>query len=145
MGTLAIEEGSSKNESVHSQIVESTSEPAPTYEQLTNYENLTRSNIKSVKSTLSPPGSLTAYPPATRRGSNMEPTLLISLPNPILKTRMTIPKTQIQLGDPSSLLGRAQCMNPSRDTTLDPLPQERVRWIRPAAAGKVWETQAEHF
>ena len=42
MGTMAIEEGSSKSESVHSQILESTSEPAPTYEQLTNYENLTR-------------------------------------------------------------------------------------------------------
>ena len=42
MGTLAIEEGSSKDESVYSQIPESTSEPVPTYEQLTNYENLTR-------------------------------------------------------------------------------------------------------
>ena len=54
MGTLAIEEGSSKNESVHSKILEPTCEPAPTYEQLTNYENLTRCNINPVKSTLSP-------------------------------------------------------------------------------------------
>ena len=43
MGTLAIGEESSKDESSSSQILESTSEPVPTYEQLTNYENLTRS------------------------------------------------------------------------------------------------------
>ena len=131
MGTLAIEEGSSKDESVYSQIPESTSEPVPTYEQLTNYENLTRfcgCCIKSKSSLLEiHAGSSTACLPAMRRGSNMGQTLLTSLPNRISTTQMTtIQKTQIQLGDPSSLLGPPRCMNQFRATTVHPRLQERT-------------------
>ena len=131
MGTLAIEEGSSKDESVYSQIPESTSEPVPTYEQLTNYENLTRCYgccIKSKSSLLEiHAGSSTACLPAMRRGSNMGQTLLTSLPNRISTTQMTtIQKTQIQLGDPSSLLGPPRCMNQFRATTVHPRLQERT-------------------
>ena len=49
MGTLSFEEESLKDESVRLQVLESTFEPAPTYEQLTNYQNLTRCNINSLK------------------------------------------------------------------------------------------------
>ena len=128
MGSLAIEEESSKSESVHSQILESTSEPAPTYEQLTSYENLTRCKIiqPQVKyQKYIPPGSSTASLQATRRGSNMGSTLLTFLPSQILISRMKIQKSQILAGDPSSLLEPARCMNPFRNSTLDPLPQER--------------------
>ena len=49
MGTLSFEEESLKDESIRLQVLESKSEPAPTYEQLTNYQNLTRCNINSLK------------------------------------------------------------------------------------------------
>ena len=134
MGTLAIGEESSKDESSSSQILESTSEPVPTYEQLTNYENLTRSlsffliTLQQKYFTCFTPGSSTAFPRATQRGSNMAPTPLTSPQNRILRTQMTTTqKIRLQFGDPSSPPVRPQCTSRSRVTTpAAPPRQERT-------------------